>query len=90
LGNKERKIGVKGRFASRQADPIDPLLQGMEPFQDMPQWNRGNMLRMKKEGSIMTVRATEVASREEENRANPSRPVDERSLQETFDLDPHD
>jgi hypothetical protein len=47
------------------------------------------MLRMKKEGCIMAVRAAEVAPREKENRADLSRPVDERSLQKTFDLDPH-
>jgi len=87
--NEERKIDMKGWFASSQADPIDPLLQGMEPFQDMTQWNREVLLRMKKEGSIMTIRAAEVAPREKENRADLSRPVDERSLQETFDLNPH-
>jgi hypothetical protein len=53
----------------------------MEAFQGMSQWNRGDALRMEKEGSIMTVRAAEVAPWEEENRADLSRPVDERSLQ---------
>jgi hypothetical protein len=89
LTDQERKIGVQRRFSARQANPIHPTPEIFEAVQNLVQGDRGVLLRLKDERIVMTIRAAEIAVRQEEHRADLSGPIDKRRFQKSLDLDLH-
>jgi hypothetical protein len=89
LADQKRKIGVQRGFSARQANPIHPTSEILEAMQNLVQGDRGVLLRLKDEGIVVTIRATEIAVRQEEHRADLPGPIDKRGFQESLDLDLH-
>jgi hypothetical protein len=61
-----RQIPIEGRFSASDANPVNPMMERMETVQDGFKWDRGIPFRMKDEGMVVTIRATEIAIRKEE------------------------
>jgi hypothetical protein len=75
LSDQERKICMKGRLSTCEANPIDPTLKSAEASENLFKWNCKILLRMENEGVVMAVWTAEVAIRKEEHRADFSRPI---------------
>ena len=76
------QVREEGRFSTRYAYAINPSSIVPQPCQDMVQGNGGELVRIENKIVIVTVGTAKVAQGKKQDRADFSRPVDKRCVNE--------
>jgi hypothetical protein len=67
LSNQRREIGVESRFSTRETNPINPILEGMEAIENLFYRDRRILLWMENEGMVVAVRTSKITMRKEKH-----------------------
>jgi hypothetical protein len=71
---------MESGLSTREADPIDPIPQGMETGEYILQDDGSILLGMENQGMVVTVRTAKITARKEKYRTEFSRPIQKGSL----------
>jgi hypothetical protein len=76
---------LDGRLASRNADPLNPVVEGHETLQYGLKGNRFNGVWLQNQLVIVTIWTSQVTIGQEENRTYLAWPVQQRGFNEALD-----